>query len=485
MPPTTTQTTTLVSRVLGRTGRPVTTFGLGGQASIQWTPEGVDPLAIIAKAYRMGVTYYDTSNVYGPSQENFGKAFRELGLRPDSPTYDPAARAGIYLASKTHMRTTRTPEGERFPTSFSEGMGPPFAVQSAVDDVRRSLSLMFGDGEGSYPDDAYLDCIQIHNLNSMNEVDMIYEGLADPSPDRPWLGALAGLLDLRDGTNHTGTNPKHEHLVRHLGITGHWSSATHIYAIQRDERRILDTLLVALNPSDLVYCCHQHNAIPVAAAAGMGIIAMKVFADAAYYHKEAKFSSESEDVYRQVGSDVLPSNPLIQYALSIPGVSTAIIGIGQITEADDPSTCQLTANIAAAQLDVPLSREGCAEVEDLTRTAQVNEANTYFQRPFAGLTAPRNVGVELDTSMHMFARRAVRVTWDTAYAGADAIARYEVLRDGEVIGTVPHTPQWTRDRFTFDDAFDYNGEASPHTYVVRAVDTAGETAEAAALTISA
>ncbi len=484
MSPTTTETTTLVSRVLGRTGRPVTTFGLGGQASIQWTPEGMDPVAIIEKAYRCGVTYYDTSNVYGPSQENFGKAFRNLGLHRDAPEYDPAARAGIFLASKTHMRTTRTPEGERFRTSFSEGMGPDFNVQSAVDDVRRSLSLMFGDGQGGYPEDAYLDCIQTHNINSMDEVDMLYEGLDDPSPDRPWLGALAGLLDLRDGTNHTGTNPKHEQLVRHLGITGHWSSPAHIYAIQRDEQRILDTILVALNPSDRLYCCHQHNAIPVAAAAGMGIIAMKVFADAAYYHKDAKFSSESEDVYREVGSEVLPSAPLVQYALSIPGVTTAILGIGQIDNSDDASKCQLTANIAAAQLEVPLSHESCAEVEELARKAQVDEANSYFQRPFVGLTAPRNVGAEVDTSMHMFARRAVRVSWDTAYAGSHAIDRYDVLRDGEVIGSVPHTPQWTRHRFLLDDAFDYAGDAGTHTYVVRTVDTAGETADASALTVS-
>ena len=38
--------TQLITRRLGRTGRNVTTLGLGGQASLQWTAEGVDRIAI-------------------------------------------------------------------------------------------------------------------------------------------------------------------------------------------------------------------------------------------------------------------------------------------------------------------------------------------------------------------------------------------------------------------------------------------------------
>ena len=36
-----------MTRMLGRTGFEVTTLGLGGQASLQWTPDGIDPVAII------------------------------------------------------------------------------------------------------------------------------------------------------------------------------------------------------------------------------------------------------------------------------------------------------------------------------------------------------------------------------------------------------------------------------------------------------
>ncbi len=470
---------TLITRRLGRTGRQVATLGLGGQASIQWPAAGVDSAAIIEKAYRLGVNYMDTSNIYGPSQQHFGEAFRRLGLSPAAANYDPAAHERIYIATKTHFRTARHPAGHYFRTDYSEGMLDGFHVSTAVDDVRRSLSLLFGDGKGGYPDGAYLDGLQFHDINTMDEIDMLFEGLNDPRPDSDWLGALPAMVDLREGTNRTGCNPKKEKLIRHIGITGHWNSAAHIYAIQRDSHRLLDTLLVTINPSDGKYLAHRHNAIAVAAAADMGVIGMKVFADAAYYHKEPMFSDDPDHVYHDVGSPELPSDGLIRYALSIAGVSTIIVGTGHIDE--DPAKCQLTRNLAAAQLAEPLDDEAMAAIEARVTAAGKDEANAYFQRKALGLTPPRNVGAEADSSMPMLGRRAVRVTWDTAYAGAVPIVRYEVLRDGELVGSVPHSPQFTARRFHYDDIFPDGAAGGSHSYRVRAVDAAGAAAESATL----
>jgi aryl-alcohol dehydrogenase-like predicted oxidoreductase len=472
--------TQLITRRLGRTERQVTTLGLGGQASIQWPAEGADPVAIIEKAYRLGINYLDTSNIYGPSQQNFGEAFRRLGLSPATANYDPGARRRVFIATKTHIRSARRPEGKHFRTDFSEGMLDDFGVYTAVDDVRRSLSLMFGDGRGGYPDGAYLDSLQFHNLNTMDEIDMLFEGFDDPRPDREWMGSLAAMLDLREGTNRTGCNPKNEKLLRHIGITGHWNSAAHIYAIQRDSRRVLDTLLVTINPSDGKYMAHRHNAIAVAAAADMGVIGMKIFADAAYYHKEVKFSDHPDDVYQGVGSSELPSRDLIRYALSVEGVSTLIVGIGHID--DDTGKCQLTRNLAAAQIEKPLDGDEMAAVEARVAAAGKDRANASFQRKAVGLTPPRNVGVEADSSMPMLGRVAVRITWDTAYAGTVPIDRYDVLRDGEVVGSVPHTPQFRAQRFHYDDIFDKDRLTGIHGYSVRAVDAAGAAADSGALT---
>jgi hypothetical protein len=78
----------LMTRGFGRLNHEVTTFGLGGQASIQWTPQDVDPVAIILKAFDKGINYFDTSNLYGPSQMNYGKAFRQLQLTPGQTGYN-------------------------------------------------------------------------------------------------------------------------------------------------------------------------------------------------------------------------------------------------------------------------------------------------------------------------------------------------------------------------------------------------------------
>ncbi|MBI4833078.1 MAG: aldo/keto reductase [Candidatus Lindowbacteria bacterium] len=374
----------LVTRILGKTSRVVTTFGLGGQASIQWTPPGIDPDGIILKAIEKGVTYFDTSNLYGPSQLTYGKAFRRLHLIPDRTDYDQKLRERIFLAAKTHIRRAVALDGNLGPNSGSNGEW----VKTAIDDVHRSLSQIFGDGKGNYPKGAYLDLMQIHSINTIEEVDAVFEGLENPDPSAEHIGALAGLLDLRDGTNRTGVNPRGEKLIRHIGITGHWSSPALMDAIQRDAQGIIDTLLVAINSNDKLYLNHQHNVIPVADAKGIGVIGMKVFADAKYYgRRSSSFSNDVEDVYMGVGSKELPSAPLVQYSLSVPGVDCVIIGIGNISVSDDPSEDQLVGNIAAAQLYEPLSPEKIREIEQ--RTREVAGANTnYFQRPAVGLIPP-------------------------------------------------------------------------------------------------
>lgn len=470
----------LITRRLGRTKRQVTTLGLGGQASLQWTGKGIDPVAIIEKAYRLGVNYMDTSNVYGPSQQNYGKAFRNLGLSPAADNYDPTARKALFLATKTHFRSARRPNGAWFRTDFSDGMSDSFKVASSVDDVRRSLSLMFGDGRGGYPEGAYLDSIQFHNLNTMDEVDMLFQGFDDPTPEREWMGSLAAMLDLREGTNKTGLNPKREQLVRHIGITGHWNTAVHMLAIRQDSKRIIDTLLATVNPSDGKYMGHRHNAIEVAQAADMGIIGMKVFADAAYYHKDARFSNNPKDVYLGVGSEDLPSHDLIQYALSVQGISTLITGIGNID--DDPSKCQLEQNLLAAQMEETLGSVTMKSIEDRITALGKDEANSYFQRRSTGLTAPRNIGVEADSAMPLMGRNAIRISWDTAYAGPAPIDRYDVLRDGKVIGAIAHQPQITEKRFHYEDAMGNDGKTGNSSYAVRSVDATGLMAQSSSIT---
>ena len=460
-----------MKRVFGKLGFEVTTFGLGGQASIQWTPEGVDPVKIILKAFDLGVNYYDTSNLYGPSQENFGKAFRIKKLIPGEPGYDENLRKSIFLTTKTHLRHAKGESDVPGVSSRTNGE----QGSHTIDDLHRSLSQMFGDGKGNYPEGSYVDMVLFHNLNRKVEVDAIYEGLDNPDPNAERIGALAALRDYRDGTNLTGLNPDNKRLLRHIGFSGHIDPAVNMYMIQRDKYDLLDAMLVAINANDKLMFNMQYNVINLAAEKNMGIIAMKVFADGAMYTKPAEWSNTPGHVVHTVGSPALPSQPLIKYALTTPGVHVAIIGIGHID--DDPEKCQLTSNLAASQI-LP---DGLTESERIAIEATASRAKegktNYFQLAAIPLTAPGEVTVLQAREQNL---RNITVNWNTAYAGDAPMSSYEIWRDGNKVKEIPFTTQNTTDPFSWSETLN---DRDVHTYVLKVTDAKGRIAESVPVTL--
>ena len=459
-------------REFGRTGFEVTTMGLGGQGSLQWTSADVKPERIIIKAFELGVNYFDTSNVYGASQMIYGKAFRALRLIPGAPGYNEKRRRSIFLASKTLLRPARgkAPKGMN-----SWTLGRPGST--AVDDLRRTLSLVFGDGKGGYPRGAYVDLFQLHDVKTFAEIDALWTGVDKPDPKAPFIGALAALRDYRDGTNLTGLNPKEEKLIRHIGVSGHYSAPVLMEIMQRDKDNLLETALLVINANDRLHLNQQYNSLPVAAAKGLGVIGMKVFADGAMYTKPAVWTRGPRDVVRTVGSPALPSRPLVQYAVSTPGVSTAIIGIGQID--NDPRRCQLRQNLSAAQIrQDSLSETDRRAIEQ--KAAKVKNGRTnWFQAEAEPLTPPREAAVVQEVRDR---QRVARLTWHTAYAGDEAIRRYEIRRDGRKVGQVEHQPQTGKTPFTFEDTV---SDRAAHTYTLLTVDAAGRTAATKKLIVPA
>ena len=479
------QPSTLMKRNMGRLGFEATTLGLGGQASLQWTPEDVDPTKIILKAFDLGVNYFDTANVYDLSQTHYGRAFRELHLIPDAPGYNERLRRSIFVSSKTFIR---------FGKGGMQKPGATTPPTTAVDELRRSLSQMFGDGSGSYPKGAYLDQIMLHSIMSMNDPDSLFNGYEKPDPKAETIGALAALIDFRDGTNLTGLNPKEEKLIRHIGFSGHATSDAMIEMIHRDTRGVFDSMLVAINANDRRYFSMQNNVIPVAAANNLGIIAMKVFSDGTMYGKQSSFTSRPDMIVRTIGSPAVPSRRLIEYALTIPGVHTAIIGIGHID--NDPAACQLRQNLSAAQIAPNgLSQTDRREIEKIAGAIKVtmpppmkpkegappppkvenapDGMTNYFQAAARPLSAPRNPEL---TSEERGGRRLVRMTWQTAYAGDEPIVRYEILRDGMKTGEIPHAPQAKATPFSFEDSISLS-DSGGYRYRIVSVDAAGRTAQ--------
>ena len=423
-----------LKRPFGKIPFEVTTFGLGGQGSIQWTPDDVKPEEIILKSFQLGVNYYDTSNVYGPSQLNYGKAFRKLNLIPGAPGYNAGLRAKTFLTTKTMIRWAKggypTLPNVRNSTNGSHEEG-------AVADLKRSLSQLFGNDDGQYPEGAYVDMVLIHNLVNFEEVDVVYKGLETPLDINENFGALIALRDYRDGTNITGLNPKHEKLVRHLGFSGHNNAPAMMDMIQRDQWNLLDGMLVSINVNDRRYLNMQYNVIPVAKAKNMGIIGMKVFSDGTMYTKQPGWSRVPSDVVRIIGTPEVPSKPLIEYVLTTPGIDTLIIGIGEVN--DDPLRCQLVQNYYAAQIEPnQLNERQRRDLEKIGERARNGETN-YFQLPDEGLTPPRNIKLERGNR--------IKLSWDTSFAGNEPISHYEVLKDGQLMQTIQHTPQISKSPF--------------------------------------
>ena len=458
------QTDVLMKRDMGRLGFEATTLGLGGQASLQWTASDVDPVNIILKAFDSGINYYDTSNFYDGSQLNYGKAFRKLHLIPGQPGYNERLRRSIFLTSKTARRFGKGGWQKPGIIDVSNGAG-----KHTADDLRRTLTQIFGDGKGAYPKGAYLNMVLMHAVTSIEDMDALYEGYDNTDAKAETIGTLATLVDFRNGTNLTGLNPKEEKLIRHIGFSGHASPPVMMEMIQRDTKGVLDGMLVAINANDRNYFSMQYNNIPVAKANNMGVIAMKVFADGAMYTKDAVMTTGPDMVVRKVGSDRLPSRKLVEYSLTTPGIHTAIIGIGHID--DDPASCQLKQNLLAAQIKPDaFSVSDRREIEKLALTAKEGKTN-YFQIEKQELSAPRDCTIVQEKQDR---NRTAQLKWQTAYAGDEPIVRYEILRDRKKVGQVAHKPQVTRAPFTFKETL---SDSAAHNYRILTVDAAGHTAK--------
>lgn len=460
-----------MKRVFGKLGFEVTTMGLGGQSSIQWTPEGIDPVKIILKAFDLGINYFDTSNLYGPSQGYYGQAFRIKNLVPGQENYNEKLRKSIFLTTKTHLRFAKgnaNVEGVNNWTNGEQGT-------HTIDDLKRSLTFMFGDGQGNYPEGAYVDMVLMHSVSTRQEVDAMYEGLENTDAGAERIGALAALRDYRDGTNQTGLNPNNEKLLRHIGFSGHWDPSVMMYMIQRDRSNLLDAMLVAINANDKLMFNMQYNVIPLATAKNMGIIAMKVFADGAMYTKPAEWSGKPEHVVRTVGSEALSSRKLIKYSLTTPGVHLAIIGIGQIS--DDNEKCQLTDNLIASQIGADgLNYDERIAIEEMAGKVKAGRTN-YFQTDARPLTAPDQVSASRTLGGDT---QNITLTWNTAYAGDAPLKMYEIWRDGNKVFETPFTPQLTTDPFSWQETV---GDNSAHTYIVKVVDGKGRVAESVAVVL--
>ena len=133
----------------------------------------------------------------------------------------------------------------------------------------------------------HLDLYQIHLVKSLNDVEKI--------------GRKGGLYEWLRGLKEQG-------VTRFIGFTGHLSAEAMLAALERFE---FDTVLVALDHHRGGKEPFEEKLIPAAARQGLGVSVMKVIRP------------------REKVRDI-PPEKLIRYALSVPGVSAAVIGMDSL-----------------------------------------------------------------------------------------------------------------------------------------------------------
>ncbi len=141
----------------------------------------------------------------------------------------------------------------------------------------------------------HLDLWQLHDLRTPGDLRAIF------GPG----GALEALIQARE-----------EGRVRFLGLTGHHDPAILLDAMGRFD---FDTVLVALNGADVHRSSFARTVLAEAARKEMGVIGMKVYA--------------AGQLVRAAAHGLTPAQAM-GYVLSLPGVSTVVIGCSSPGEVD-------------------------------------------------------------------------------------------------------------------------------------------------------
>lgn len=158
----------------------------------------------------------------------------------------------------------------------------------------------------------HIDLWQMHAIQSQSEFDQI-------------LGP-GGAMEAFQAAKKAGK-------CRYIGFTGHYDPEVHAALLKASD--LWDTVMMPLHAADPAYLSFENTTLPVAAARGVGVQAIKVFGK---------------------GFLLRSLNPMecLRYVLSLPGVHVAICGAGTQGQMED--------NIRAVRNFRPMDAAALADV---------------------------------------------------------------------------------------------------------------------------
>src|SRR5258705_1012126 len=276
--------TSLPKRRLGKTAEMVSCIGFGSGTRFCSIENEDAAQALLERPFASGINYFDTAGSYTRrgverlSEKRLGEFIKNR-------------RKEIFLATKIDPRDR----------------------DGALRSVETSLKFLQTD---------YVDLIQIHSLNNLDDLDRI--GASN--------GVLSAVQQLKE-----------QKVARFIGITGHNDGAAMAEALRRHD---FDTVLMSLNAAQSANPIAQRkmepipafeqSALPVALQKNMGILSMKVIGQGMLVGTGAGRASPAE---------------LLQFNLSQP-VATVIIGCEQLPplEQNVQSPLNFTPFIESAKL---------------------------------------------------------------------------------------------------------------------------------------
>jgi len=307
-------------RALGKTGLRVAAlgFGTGAVGGLFVRGEGAEQTRAIARALEAGVTYFDTAPSYGNgrSEENLGRALGEL-----------EAWHRVVVGTKVRLQ----------PADFSD---PMTAIQRSCEESLRRLRR------------DTIDLLQLHN-----------PVVAGGAQSEPGVGSSRALpVEVTSGLVAEGMRKVVARgLVRHIGITGLGDTPALHAIVAGGKFETVQTYFNALNPS-AGFAGASGGAqdfaglIGAAAAAGRGVIAIRVMAAGALmarrdphpnagdpgpvlqrggeYDRDLERAQAIRGIATQVGCDG-PLELALRFALAMPGISTILVGFSDLGQVED------------------------------------------------------------------------------------------------------------------------------------------------------
>lgn len=285
----------MLYRKLGRTGETVSAIGMGGFHIGKKKLTDDDAVRLIHQAVDRGITFMDNCWDY-----NEGRSELRMGVALDQGGY----RDRVYLMSKMDGRSR----------------------QEAAQQIDTSLKRLRTDR---------IDLVQHHEILRYDDPDRIFgEG-----------GAMEAFVAAQEAGK-----------IRHIGFTGHKDPRIHLQMLDVAAERgfHFDAVQMPLNVMDAHFRSFAHLVLPYLVEHGIGVVAMKTFADS---------------VLLKSGAPIAPIEYL-HYSLNLAS-SVVITGIEDQANLDQA--------FAAVASFAPMGKERIAELLSRSRPYAVGGKYELFK----------------------------------------------------------------------------------------------------------